>query len=365
MNHLLHPAKKSLSDTADGCGCLFALDFDEQLFILNYGTRLLAAFTDKEILIDIALETIADFSRGQRVAILTLDEKREKLNVAGIFLESRAVRSNSSFPLEKTMMGKMIIQKTVTTVSLVIQDDVPLPADDEQPGDNLCLCLPLIGASSNVVGLATVEIPRVHHLSFFEMQQLRILGTVLAISLDNANLFARVIHDSLTNLYTRRFYEIRVEEELLKLQRNRGCLSLILFDLDNFKKINDLHGHLTGDDVLRQFALLMQDHVRRGSTLVCRYGGEEFILLMPDAHREEAIHLAGRIMTLCAGSSFGSGPEKILMTVSGGVAFTDHTEALTPREFFQRADTALYEAKNNGRNRIVTWCDPVRSPDAY
>lgn len=343
----------------------FGLDFDEQLFILNFGTRLLTAFTDREILIDIALETIADFSQGQRVAILTIDDKQEKMVVAGIFREARSARSDLSFLLEKTMLEKMILQKNVAIAPLVIHSNVPLPAEDGQPGDNQCLCLPLIGASFHVVGLVTIEIPPTHHLSFFEMQQLRILGTVLAISLDNASLFARVIHDSLTNLYTRRFYEIRVEEELLKLQRNRGCLSLILFDLDYFKKINDLHGHLTGDDVLRQFALLMQDHVRRGSTLVCRYGGEEFVLLMPDAHLEEAVHLALRINTLCAGSSFGNGPEKILMTVSGGVAFTDHTESLTPREFFQRADTALYEAKNNGRNRIVTWCDPAASPEIY
>jgi diguanylate cyclase len=153
-----------------------------------------------------------------------------------------------------------------------------------------------------------------------------------------------------------------VEEELLKLKRNHGCLSLILFDLDNFKKVNDMFGHLAGDEVLRQFAALMQDNVRRGSTLVSRYGGEEFVLLMPDAHLSEAIHLAQRITTLCSSHTFGDGPGKIQMTVSGGVAFTDHTESLSPKELFQRADTALYDAKNNGKNRIVAWHDQAASP---
>ena len=251
----------------------------------------------------------------------------------------------------------MMFQKAVAVSPLTIESEVPLPAENGPSGEGQCLCLPLIGASFNVVGLATIEIPKAHQLTFFEMQQIRILSTVLAISLDNAKLFARVIHDGLTNLYTRRFYEIRVEEELAKLKRNRGCLSVILFDLDDFKKINDSFGHLMGDEVLRQFGMLVQDHVRKGSTLVCRYGGEEFILLMPDTQLDEAINLAHRVLALCSSYSFGNDARKIRVTVSGGVVFTDHTESLSPKELFQKADTALYEAKNSGRNRIVVWSD--------
>ena len=360
MNNRLSPATNLPLNASMTCD--LGSDFDEQFFILNFGTRLLTAFTDKEILTDIALETLADFSRGKRVAVMCLDDKQENLDVAGIFLENKSVHPNISFPVEETITGKMMLQKVVAICPLVMENDIPLPAENGRPGDNQCLCLPLIGASFHVVGLATIEIPETHHLTFFEMQQLRILSTVLAVALDNARLFARVIHDSLTNLYTRRFYEIRVEEELLKLKRNHGCLSLILFDLDNFKKVNDMFGHLAGDEVLRQFAALMQDNVRRGSTLVSRYGGEEFVLLMPDAHLNEAIHLAQRITTLCSSHTFGDGPGKIQMTVSGGVAFTDHTESLSPKELFQRADTALYDAKNNGKNRIVAWHDQAASP---
>jgi two-component system, cell cycle response regulator len=353
MNDRLHPTKDPLSNAFSNCE--LGSDSDEQFFILNFGTRLLTAFTDKEILIDIALETLADFSRGKRVAILSLDDKHERLEVDGVFLKTKSARRNTSFPVEGTVLEKLMFQKVVAIFPLTIENDVPLPAENGRAGEDKCLCLPLLGASFRVVGLATIEIQEDHHLTFFEMQQLRILSTVLAVSLDNAKLFARVIHDSLTNLYTRRFYEIRVEEELMKLKRNRGCLSVILFDLDNFKKVNDLFGHLMGDTILRQFGILLQDHVRKGSTLISRYGGEEFILLMPDAHIDEAINLAHRIMSLCSGHPFGENASEIRMTVSGGVAFTDHTELLSPRDLFQRADTALYEAKNNGRNRIVAW----------
>jgi len=86
--------------------CDLGSDFDEQFFILNFGTRLLTAFTDKEILTDIALETLADFSRGKRVAVMCLDDKQENLDVAGIFLENKSVHPNISFPVEETLTGK-------------------------------------------------------------------------------------------------------------------------------------------------------------------------------------------------------------------------------------------------------------------
>lgn len=351
MDHSLPPAKTPIAEAFDACelGC----EFDEQFFILNFGTRLLTAFTDKDILIDNALETLADFSRGKRVAIMSLDEKQEKLDVEGVFADFKPSRSNLSFPVRGTILEKVMFQKAVQVSSLTMACGIPLPAENGQDGDDQCLCLPLIGASFRVVGLATVAIPRDYRFTFFETQQLRILSTVLAVSLDNARLFSRVIHDSLTNLYTRRFYEIRVEEELSKLERNHGYLSIILFDLDHFKEINDSFGHLMGDEILRQFGALMQDSVRKGSTLISRYGGEEFVLLMPDARLDDAMATAQRINILCSNHIFGDESRKIHMTVSGGVACTNHTESLSPRDFFQKADSALYRAKEEGRNRVM------------
>jgi len=351
MDKPLSPAK--IPAAAAFSACELGSDYDEQFFILNFGTRLLTAFTDREILVDIALETLADFSRGERLAILSLDDKRENLESDGIFSNLRPSRPRVSFPVPGTFLEKVMLEKAVAVHPLVVEREVPLPVEDGPAGKEQCLCLPLVGASFRVVGLATVAVPADHPFTFFETQQLRILSTVLAVSLENARLFSRVITDSLTGLYTRRFYEIRLEEELYKLKRRHGCLSLIMFDLDDFKKVNDSFGHLAGDDVLRQFGRLMQEHTRKGSTLVSRYGGEEFTILMPDARLEEAVALAHRIMNLCANSVFGDETRPIRLTVSGGVACTDSTESLDPKAFFSRADAALYKAKNEGRNRIV------------
>lgn len=353
MDKPLFPA--SIPVTNAFSACELGSDFDEQFFMLNFGTRLLTAFTDKDILVDIALETLADFSRGERLAVLSLDDKRENLDVDGVFSNLRPSRPCLSFPAPGTFLEKVMLEKAVVVHPLTVEQGIPLPAADGPAGKEQCLCLPLVGTAFRVVGLATVAVPANHAFTFFEAQQLRVLSTVLAVSLENAKLFSRVITDGLTNLYTRRFYEIRLEEELYKLKRRQSFLSLIMFDLDDFKKVNDSFGHLVGDDVLRQFGLLMQEHTRKGSTLVSRYGGEEFTVLMPDARLEEAVALARRIMTLCANTVFGDETLPIRITVSGGVASTDSSESLSPKAFFQRADMALYKAKNEGRNRIVIW----------
>ena len=219
--------------------CELGSGFDEEFFLLNFGTRLLTAFTDREILIDIALETLADFSRGKRIAIMSLDESGKTLKVDGAFHQNQSVRPKVSFPVEGTVSGKWVSQKTVGVAPLALEGEVPLPAKGERFGEPQCLCLPLVGSSLRAVGLATIEIPADRCYDFFEAQQLRVLSTALAVSLENAKLFSRVIHSSPTNLYTLRFYEIRVEEELAKLRRNSGHLSLILFDLDQFKNVNE------------------------------------------------------------------------------------------------------------------------------
>ncbi len=332
-------------------------EFDEQFFILNFGTRLLTAFTDRDILIDIALETLADFSHGIRVAIMSLDEKKEKLEVEGVFADAKPSRVKMSLPFVGTTLEKLLMQKVVVVSPLILENGIPLPAENTEGGKERCLCLPLIGSSFRVVGLVTVAVADDYNPSFIETQQLRILSTMLAVSMDNASLFARLIQDSLTGLYTRRFYDIRVEEELAKLKRSCGFLSIIMMDLDDFKKVNDSFGHLAGDEVLRQFGALMLEHVRRGSTVFSRYGGEEFVLLMPDAPLDEALGLANRLKTLCKDFSFGAADHDIRITLSAGVAGTDHTESLSPDQLLQRADRALYLAKLEGRNRVVAWSE--------
>jgi diguanylate cyclase (GGDEF)-like protein len=166
--------------------------------------------------------------------------------------------------------------------------------------------------------------------------------------------------DPLTRLYNRRVFMKWCEKELLRSHRSGVPFSLLMVDLDHFKRINDDFGHQTGDEVLCSAVEKMQDSVR-GIDVVCRWGGEEFAVLLPNAPVEATRIVAERIreniqkVTLSAGRSPGDFTQAFSLTVSIGTAtYRDFGDDLAA--MFQRADKALYEAKNAGRNRVLVAC---------
>ncbi len=153
--------------------------------------------------------------------------------------------------------------------------------------------------------------------------------------------------DGLTGLLNHRVFQERIREELERVRRYSRPLSLILFDIDHFKKFNDSHGHPVGDEVLKMVARTIRGIVRR-TDLAFRYGGEEFCLLLPETAPENAIHLAERLRIKVESNRAVHG---LQVTVSLGVAGLRAGESA--EAFIDRADKALYAAKENGRNRVV------------
>ena len=162
-----------------------------------------------------------------------------------------------------------------------------------------------------------------------------------------------VVTDPLTDLYNRRFFERRAEEEVSRSLRHQLPLSLLMLDVDHFKDVNDTYGHQTGDKVLQAVAQYLNDSVRK--TDICgRFGGEEFVLLLPNTPGRNATFLANRLRSGFSEIIYtGLGiPSDTTITVSGGVA-TCPRDATTLETLIASADEALYEAKDLGRNRIV------------
>jgi two-component system cell cycle response regulator len=161
------------------------------------------------------------------------------------------------------------------------------------------------------------------------------------------------VTDPLTGLHNRRFMESHLSTQIDHAIANGKPLSLILFDLDHFKAINDTHGHDAGDGILSEIGRIVLANVR-GVDLGCRYGGEEFVVIMPGRDRETAFDIAERLRAVVADANFESpaGKAPLKVTISAGVATLEGPED-SPLHLLRRADKALYEAKDAGRNRVV------------
>ena len=161
----------------------------------------------------------------------------------------------------------------------------------------------------------------------------------------------QVIRDPLTGLYNRRYLDETLPRELARAKREGYPLSLIMVDLDHFKRINDTYGHAAGDEVLRALAIILRGNAREGD-IACRYGGEEFIVALPRLPLEAARDRAEHWCQVLAGTNIRHGELDIRITLSAGVAAFPQQGA-DMDTLLKNADEALYQAKNNGRNRVT------------
>jgi len=188
-----------------------------------------------------------------------------------------------------------------------------------------------------------------------KLRGLSTMANLAAIAIERARLYRRIqemaAQDGLTGLANRRHYEQRLEQEMARSRRTRRPLSLIIFDIDDFKKCNDQYGHECGDRVLKDLATCLRSRVR-GEDLVARYGGEEFVIMLTgSATRNEAYQVAEKLRQFVAAQSLGGLPPG-QVTISGGVA-TMEAEDLDISPLFKLADRALYQAKAQGKNCVV------------
>jgi two-component system, cell cycle response regulator len=164
-------------------------------------------------------------------------------------------------------------------------------------------------------------------------------------------IYRMTIIDGLTGAHVKRYLLEALEKEIIRARRHQRDLSFIMFDIDHFKKINDFHGHLAGDHVLKELARIVQARIRRDEVFA-RYGGEEFALLLPETSLEGARSLGEGLREKVETSRFVFQNEAIPVTISVGAAVLDPAHK-TGVDLIQLADEKLYEAKRGGRNRLV------------
>jgi diguanylate cyclase (GGDEF)-like protein len=162
----------------------------------------------------------------------------------------------------------------------------------------------------------------------------------------------QAVRDPLTGLYNRRYMEETLEREIRRAERRYASLGVIMLDVDHFKRFNDTFGHAAGDTLLQELGSFLMGHIR-GEDIACRYGGEEFALILPDASLEGACGRADDLRERIKALGIAHRGQPLgAVTVSMGVAaYPDHGH--TGEELLRAADAALYEAKAQGRDRVV------------
>ncbi|MFN4149359.1 MAG: diguanylate cyclase, partial [Candidatus Sericytochromatia bacterium] len=187
----------------------------------------------------------------------------------------------------------------------------------------------------------------------------KILISSVETTLKNIKLYEQTqrqaLIDGLTGLYNQKYFKNQVSVELTRASQNKHDISVIMLDMDYFKKFNDTHGHLLGDLVLKDLAKIIKSVVKN-TYVVSRYGGEEFGVLLPETSLSDASDVAEKIRTKVTQHSFvGRDQSEVKMTVSVGVSYHLYSKGnISANDFIDRADTALYRAKNEGRNQVYT-----------
>jgi diguanylate cyclase (GGDEF)-like protein len=286
-------------------------------------------------------------------AFLTVEGTELKL--AGI-RRPKDIRNliGESYPLAGSRLCQMAVQRKRPLIGAISEpEDILLPLRPDLDLRSF-LGVPVV-FGDHVIGLIALYNSGGRSFDEQDLRVAELFGSQVAIALDNSRRveqFERqAVTDELTGLYNRRAFLRMGEKEVGRARRYQRPLALILFDIDHFKNVNDSHGHLIGDHVLRVMTELVTK-TTRATDVVCRYGGEEFIVLMPEAGREEALAMAERLKQEISRMTVVTAGGTLSLTISLGVAELKRDEDEDLEGLIGRADRAMYQAKAAGRDTV-------------
>lgn len=319
-----------------------------QLGAINAIARQTTAVLEIGELLDKSCEVILQAFPVDHVAILLREDgalvlraHRGKLTLR--FPEGGHLPAGAGLSARALDSGKPVVENDVVSVAGYVRGFEETRAE---------MCVPLISLGETL-GVLALESAQPNSFQPGDVQPLESVADICAVALQNARYFERVRQlayiDGLTGIFNRRYFEMRIVEEIERAHRYQGGLSVIMIDIDHFKRLNDEFGHLLGDEVLRHVSSIFSQNLRKVD-VACRYGGEEFVILAPQTSGEHAQAAAEKLRRVVAGWNFPGVPRPV--TISAGISnLPDH--GTTRDDLVKAADQALYAAKQGGRNRVV------------
>jgi len=288
---------------------------------------------------------------AERGSIMLLDPLTGELSTS-VVSEGTTIDESKKVKLK---LGEGIAGKVVETgKSLIVNtgsaDKRFKTTKKEDENIESLLCVPLLVQNKGTGVINLVNKKNGQEFTHKERKLVETIAVQAANVIENARLYREATVDGLTNLYVHRHFQKRLAEEMYRTKRYKKDLSLLMTDIDHFKKFNDTYGHQTGDLVLKSVAKIIQDTVR-DIDIPARYGGEEFIVILPETDAKGAFMLAERIRTTIESTKFNTPQGELSVTLSIGVSSFWEAGVDDKEEFIKTADIALYKAKENGRNQ--------------
>lgn len=332
------------------------LDSHHALYVLLQLTQQLADDKPLEDFLKAVTDATLTLLGAEHTSIRLLDTSRNAL-----LSSARSGVGTASPPLD-FKRGEGVIGWVVDHGHSVRIDDVETDARFKQLDPSFpirSIMAEPLWSVGEVIGVLSVTSSE--RAAFTEDDQLlcRLLANCSVPPIERARLKRLAMFDDLTMAFNQRYLHPRLVEEIERASRSHGEISLLLMDLDFFKAVNDKYGHAVGDAVLRVFADRVRANVRRVDILI-RRGGEEFVLIMPSTGATQALATGVRIQQTLDGDRIRiDAQHEIHQTVSVGVATWDGKES--PEQLERRADVAMYDAKRQGRNRVIVSTPDMRS----
>jgi diguanylate cyclase (GGDEF)-like protein len=330
-----------------------------ELEILNATARRLSASLELQELVEaVARETCKAIPEAEAVVLV-----HRRPGEAGFILDGFD-RTSDRFFRQKMVEGEgaagwVMSRGLARRIDDLAHSDVAVASTE---GIRAWLGVPLFIYGS-CEGVIAVQSTRRAAFRADHQRLLESLALQIAAALQNARLYELAMVDGLTGLFVRRYFDARIDEEIERSKRYGTPFSVVMMDVDDFKKLNDEHGHLIGDRVLRTIASTVKSQMR-GVDTAARYGGEEIAMILPRTEMVSAYGVGERIRSAIAEqrvTTDGEPPKALAVTASFGIASYPESGAESGEDLVRQADRALYRAKKTGKNRVeLFWPDEAR-----
>ena len=298
------------------------------------------------------LDIVARVLKAEKGSLMLIDDAEKTMTIGVAIGLSEEITRDTRLEVGDSVAGWAVKNRKFLFVKNVEEDKDFLAIKKQNIKAGTLMCAPLI-SKDKIMGALNVSKNTPGSFSDSDFELFVNLANQVAIAIDNARLYRYAVTDEMTKLYNHRYFQQRLDEELMRADRYEDHISLLILDVDHFKHFNDTYGHPEGDRVLKTVAKLIEKSIRE-IDIPARYGGEEFVVICPERSGSSALVPAERIRKAIEAFDFRINGVHVPITVSVGAAcYPDN--ATTKAELIKKSDTALYYSKENGRNRSTLY----------